>query len=187
MSAVDGGGSSSDDPRVARLVATLRDRSPAEPREARSLERILALLEELPRPFEEDADGTHVTASAIVTDGRGRVVLHRHRRLGLWLQPGGHVEDGEEPAEAAVRETLEETGLRASHPPDGPELVHVDVHPTPWGHLHLDLRYLLLADPHAPLRSAPGESDDVAWWHVTEALEAVDVGLRTALRPLGTR
>lgn len=168
-----------------RLAAALCDHAPADAREERSLRRIRAELDRLPRPLEEDADPTHVTASAIVTDGRGLVVLHRHRRLGTWLQPGGHVEDGEEPADTAVRETREETGLRASHPPDGPELVHVDVHPTPWGHLHLDLRYLLLADPHAPLGSAPGESDDIAWWALEQARAAVDQGLATALAKVG--
>src|SRR5688500_10821251 len=39
------------------------------------------------------------------------VLLHWHRRLGLWLPPGGHIDPGELPDEAAVRETLEETGL----------------------------------------------------------------------------
>jgi 8-oxo-dGTP pyrophosphatase MutT (NUDIX family) len=41
----------------------------------------------------------------------GRVLLHWHRRLGRWLPPGGHIDGGELPDEAAVRETLEETGL----------------------------------------------------------------------------
>jgi ADP-ribose pyrophosphatase YjhB (NUDIX family) len=42
---------------------------------------------------------------------RGRVLLLYHRKLGLWLPPGGHVEPGELPDEAAVREVLEETGV----------------------------------------------------------------------------
>ena len=43
---------------------------------------------------------------------RGRVLLLFHAKLGLWLPPGGHVEVGELPDEAAVREVLEETGVR---------------------------------------------------------------------------
>ena len=42
---------------------------------------------------------------------RGRVLLLFHAKLGLWLPPGGHVEHGELPDEAAVREVLEETGV----------------------------------------------------------------------------
>ena len=38
------------------------------------------------------------------------ILLLVHRRLGIWLQPGGHVDPGETPWEAARRETVEETG-----------------------------------------------------------------------------
>jgi 8-oxo-dGTP pyrophosphatase MutT (NUDIX family) len=58
---------------------------------------------------------------AVFVVHRGQVLLHWHRRLGRWLPPGGHVDPGELPDEAAVRETLEETGL---------EIELVDA---PWG------------------------------------------------------
>jgi ADP-ribose pyrophosphatase YjhB (NUDIX family) len=43
---------------------------------------------------------------------RGKVLLLYHAKLGLWLPPGGHVEVGELPDDAAVREVLEETGVQ---------------------------------------------------------------------------
>lgn len=99
----------------------------------------------------------------MVLDGAGRTLLHRHRRLGKWLQPGGHLDPGEEPVDAALRESLEETGIPLRHPQDGPRLVHVDVHEGGRGHLHLDIRYLLYGKGDAPFAPAPGESQDLAW------------------------
>lgn len=53
---------------------------------------------------------------AIYPRFRGRALLIRHHRLGLWLPPGGECEPGESPLEAARRELLEETGLVATFP-----------------------------------------------------------------------
>ena len=149
-------------------------------RERESVGRMLAELERLPRPFDRDADLTHFTASAIVIGPRG-VLLHRHKLLGLWLQPGGHIDAGEEPAAAALREAAEETGLELRlH--DG-RLFHVDVHGAARGHTHLDLRYVVEAgdqDPAPP----PGESQDVRWFGWEEAVALADAGLVGALRKL---
>ncbi len=53
----------------------------------------------------------HFTASAIVFDATGRVLLIHHVEAGVWLYPGGHIDPNEDPAQAAVREVNEETGV----------------------------------------------------------------------------
>jgi 8-oxo-dGTP pyrophosphatase MutT (NUDIX family) len=52
----------------------------------------------------------HFTVTGFVTSG-GRTLLHWHRKLGMWLPPGGHIEPDEDPVEAVIREVQEETGL----------------------------------------------------------------------------
>ncbi|OGG73161.1 hypothetical protein A3A38_03485 [Candidatus Kaiserbacteria bacterium RIFCSPLOWO2_01_FULL_53_17] len=50
------------------------------------------------------------TASVFIVR-EGTVLLHLHKKLGKWLQPGGHVELEEDPNQAAIREAKEETGF----------------------------------------------------------------------------
>ena len=50
------------------------------------------------------------TASVFIVHG-DKVLLHMHKKLGIWLQPGGHVELHEDPIEAVMREAKEESGL----------------------------------------------------------------------------
>lgn len=173
------------DPVLRALTRAIAERDPVDGRETRSRHRILVALGRLPRPFDEGADPTHLTASAIVVGRRG-VVLHLHKRLGIWLQPGGHIEPGELPWEAARREAAEETGLHLSWPSvaDPPPLAHVDVHPGPKGHTHLDLRYVLSVDGDDRPSPAAGESRAVRWFSWHEALAVADPGLRGVLAVL---
>ena len=52
------------------------------------------------------------SVSVAVRDEKGRVLVARHSEVGAWVLPGGAIEPGETPADAAVRETWEEAGLR---------------------------------------------------------------------------
>ena len=53
------------------------------------------------------------TAAGVVLDADGRVLLGRRADTGNWGLPGGIIDPGEEPADAAVREIYEETGVIA--------------------------------------------------------------------------
>jgi 8-oxo-dGTP pyrophosphatase MutT (NUDIX family) len=172
------------------LLGTLTRHRPADEKEARDLERIREFVSRHADPFDRRILEGHLTASAFVVSADGhRVLLLRHRKLGRWLQPGGHGDPGETTGEAvALRETREETGLTglALHP-TAPRPLDVDVHLIPArpgepGHHHLDLRYLVLVEDEDGLRVAEEESDDLRWlsWDALDGLD-LDAGLRRGL------
>lgn len=51
------------------------------------------------------------TAAAFIIH-ENKVLLVNHKKLGFWLAPGGHLDPGELPHQAAERECFEETGIR---------------------------------------------------------------------------
>jgi 8-oxo-dGTP pyrophosphatase MutT (NUDIX family) len=129
----------------------------------------------------------HFTVAVFVVH-QGRVLLHYHRKLGKWLPPGGHIEDNELPDDAAVREVLEETGIRArlvggqGLPIDEPRQLVVpagiQVERIYTGHEHVDLVYLARPDTDdvdaAQVDPGLAESDRVGWYAADE-LEALGV------------
>jgi 8-oxo-dGTP pyrophosphatase MutT (NUDIX family) len=165
--------------------AAIEDHAPADERERRSRSIMLAALDLLPHPFDRDQAQTHITASAVIRGRRG-TVLHLHKRTGTWLQPGGHLEPGEPPWDAALRESLEETGLTLRHAGGCPVLLQLDVHPANPQHVHLDLRYLLDAEDGDP-RPPAGESQAVRWFTWDEAMQVADRSLAPALRAVRER
>jgi 8-oxo-dGTP pyrophosphatase MutT (NUDIX family) len=112
----------------------------------------------------------HLTGSAwIVSADRSRTLLTHHRKLGKWLQLGGHADGDGDLLAVALREAREESGLTRLRVVD-PALFDVDRH---WigergaepGHWHHDLRFMLEADPAEPL-TLSSESKALAWVEV---------------------
>lgn len=124
------------------------------------------------RGVDRRESGRHFTVAVFVV-WDGCVLLHRHRKLGMWLPPGGHIEPGELPDEAAVREVLEETGVRVSLTGERREDVEeprqlrrpagVQLEPIGPGHEHIDLIYFALPEDSTRI-SQEFEGDLTGWY-----------------------
>lgn len=114
----------------------------------------------------------HFTGSALIVNNN-RVLLHKHKVLNKWVQPGGHLENLEAPWEAAVREASEETGLSVTHVPGGPKLIWVEIRYGIKDHIHIDLTYQCQA-PFLKPKPPIDESQEVAWFNFAEVSALAD-------------
>ena len=167
---------------LARARAILEAYSPTSAAQAELRERFLEFVDAHPDAHRRELAAGHLTAGCLLVDRvRGRVLLNRHRKLGRWLQVGGHCDGDANLRGVAWRETLEESGIEptalSAHPVD------LDLHVIPpfggeGAHLHWDVRYLAEAPAGARERPSP-ESLELAWFSFEEARRLeVDASLR---------
>lgn len=131
------------------------------------------------------------TATTFVVQ-QGATLLLLHRKLGTWFPPGGHIEPGELPHEAALREVREETGLEVALLDAGSRLGTVLVLPQPHcilletitpGHQHIDLIYFARVTGGV-LRVAEREARAVRWCSPDDL---ADQAIAEDVRVLGRR
>jgi 8-oxo-dGTP pyrophosphatase MutT (NUDIX family) len=126
--------------------------------------RTLELLADGPVATTRAHRAGHLTASALVVDPAGRVLLCLHGRLGMWMQLGGHCEpDDQALADAALREATEESGIPGLTV--DPDPIDVDIHEVRCAagsglpaesSYHYDVRFLV----HAPANAREQVSDE---------------------------
>lgn len=126
----------------------------------------------------------HLTGSLLVASlDLDSVLLTHHRKLGLWLQLGGHADGDPDLSAVALREGQEESGVRElrffplqdlfDRDGETPTIFDLDIHriparPNEPEHLHYDVRYLAITERERPLVVSP-ESNELRWIPLSDA------------------
>lgn len=181
----------------AALLRRLAAHAPFDAEERAHLARLADFVRRSDAPFDRATREGHVTASAFVVDAAGaRALLVHHRKLGLWVQPGGHCEPGRDRdlRAAVLREVEEETGLRPDQVEVGAAPFDVDVHDIPArgaapAHQHHDVRYLVRVVRGAEdgVRHDALESHALAWRPLAELARLADASVARMARKLLAR
>jgi 8-oxo-dGTP pyrophosphatase MutT (NUDIX family) len=107
-----------------------------------------------------------------------RILLVHHKKYDKWMPPGGHIEAGENPYQAVIREALEETGIDiTNYLPKPKKALEATFLPAPrwiiegqiepYGdqpmHYHIDLGYVVTL-PHQVVKHQKDEAHNIGWF-----------------------
>jgi len=157
------------------------------PLEAATAALFGALLDDGENAFRRERLAGHFTASCWLVDADGeRVLLTHHRKLGLWLQLGGHADGECDLRIAALKEAEEESGLSGLRIESG--IFDLDRHWIPEhkgvpAHWHYDVRYVVRAGSDEAY-VVSDESHDLAWRTIAELADdrGADASVRRMAR-----
>ena len=167
--------------RRVTLLEELEQYRPWNEQEERDRTELLRRLRSGEDLYTRDNSAGHLTASAwVVSPDRRQVLMAYHNIYDSWSWLGGHADGDHDLLAVAAREVREESGLTAVRPVSrsiySVEILTVDGHEKRGAyvssHLHLNVTYLLEADPADPVRCKPDENSRVGWFGLEEAVAA---------------
>ena len=149
---------------LIQLIQNYSDRYPDE----KVAITMLSFIENHRNHFSRTNHHGHFTGSAwIINPDKSKILMTHHKKIGKWLQLGGHADGESDLLKVSQREDIEESGIN-NFVTISNEIFDMDIHEIPpMGsdpkHLHYDIRFLLQADPDKESLIISNESHDVAW------------------------
>ena len=163
------------------LIRQLEDYTPWNEQEEADRAEILRRLKSGEELYTRQNKSAHLTASAwVVSPKKDRVLMAYHNLYNSWSWLGGHADGEKDLLAVAMKEVREESGVTRVRPVSGQiysvEILTVDGHEKRGkyvpSHLHLNVTYLLEADPDEAVRIKRDENSQVGWFSLQEAVEA---------------
>lgn len=166
------------------LLEKLHNYSPT-PKEAAHKVAMINFVQNNPDCFERTLEIGHITASCWLLNKAGtHILLTHHKKLGRWLQLGGHCDGDHDVVRVAFKEAQEESGILHIEP-ISEEIFDIDIHLIPENkkenaHYHYDVRFVLQVKSDEQIVISD-ESNDLRWFsieHEHDELPQVDDSLR---------
>ena len=163
------------------LASVLKTYHPWNRQEERDIAEILRRLEQGEELHTRDNAAAHLTVSAwVVSPDRTQVLMAYHNLYDSWAWLGGHADGDADMLAVALKEVREESGLKNVQPLTEDifslEILAVTGHEKKGqfvsSHLHLNVTYLLEADPADPVRCKEDENKAVGWFTLDGAIAA---------------
>lgn len=164
---------------MIKLMKQIENYQPWNEQEARDKEEFLRRLKSGEELFDRANNSAHLTASAwVVSPDRKQVLMAYHNLYDSWAWLGGHADGEVDLLKVANKEVMEESGLNIVKPVlqdiYSLEILTVDGHEKKGkyvsSHLHMNVTYLIEADPKAQIRNKPDENSKVGWFEIEEAI-----------------
>lgn len=168
------------------LHAQLSDYRRHWPQESEVADDFLALLADTHNPFVRDRLDGHFTGGVWLVSADGqRLLMTHHRKLGRWLQLGGHADGDTDMARVTLKEAEEESGLSGLEIEAG-QIFDLDRHWIPErkdvpGHWHYDVRYVVHARGGEDFVVSE-ESLDLGWREIAPMADDSDESLARMAR-----
>ena len=163
------------------LIRAIEAFTPWNDQEARDKEETLRRLKSGEALLDRSNTSAHMTASAwVVSPDRKEVLMAYHNLYDSWAWLGGHADGESDMLAVALKEVREESGLKNVRPLSEDifslEILAVTGHEKKGefvsSHLHLNVTYLLEADPADPVRCKEDENKAVGWFPLEGAIAA---------------
>ena len=149
------------------LLNSLYDYLSRNPQEALICQEFIHFVKTEAHCFERDLTKGHITASALLLNpSKDKILLTHHKKLNMWLQPGGHADGDSEFLQVALKEAEEESGLIGLEILNE-QIFDIDIHEIPAHkddppHKHYDIRIIVHSSKSEDY-IVSDESHDLAW------------------------
>lgn len=156
-----------------RICDAIRAISPLDDTEKHHIDFVLDWIQsgvEIFRTERQETPPIHLVSYCFVfSPEESKVLLVDHKKARLWLPPGGHVEQGEDPKKTVCRETKEELGIEAKFLFEEPLFLTVtQTGGTVAPHTDVALWYVLTAHSDEPMVYDEGEFHRICWFKMEE-------------------